>query len=235
MSRWKMEPLQLFDVGNRFKSKAREYFELGNWEYAMNRYEKSLEYFEADEKMDNEEKHQAADYIATVHNNKAMIHLKKHEFLECIRECQKVLKYEETNVKSWCRMGQSRMMLGEYQQASEDLSHALLLDKDNKYIKRMIKTNRKKKRSYNDNQKNLYGGMFDRYNEAMKQKELERQNAPKSLDDVKINVADIDDYDSDDSQMSSMSSIDFGFDDMDEEEAEVVKDQTVQSLESIDE
>merc|ERR1712129_316166 len=136
----------------------------------------------------------------------------------CIRECQKELKYEETNVKSWCRMGQSRMMLGEYQQASEDLSHALLLDKDNKYIKRMIKTNRKKKRSYNDNQK-----------------KLERQNAPKSLDDVKINVADIDDYDSDDSQMSSMSSIDFGFDDMDEEEAEAVNDQNVQSLESIDE
>merc|ERR1712129_522417 len=119
--------------------------------------------------------------------------------------------------------------------ASEDLSHALLLDKDNKYIKRMIKTNRKKKRSYNDNQKNLYGGMFDRYNEVMKQKELERQNAPKSLDDVKINVADIDDYDSDDSQMSSMSSIDFGFDDMNEEEAEATKDQNIQSLESIDE
>merc|ERR1711902_387260 len=105
------------------------------------------------------------------------------------------------------------------------MGHALSLDKTNKYIRRMLRMNRRKKRAYDENQKNLYGGMFDRYNEAMKQKKLERQNAPKSLDDVKINVADIDDYDSDDSQMSSMSSIDFGFDDMDDDEA-VVNDQS---------
>merc|ERR1719461_2297075 len=71
MSRWKMEPLQLFDVGNRFKDKARQYFELGNWEYSFNRYEKALEYFEADEKMDDEEKKQSADYIEQIHNNLA--------------------------------------------------------------------------------------------------------------------------------------------------------------------
>ena len=77
MSRWKMEPLQLFDVANRFKRKAKEYFDLGNWDYAFKRYEKSLEYFEADEKMDHEEKQQAALDITIVHNNLAMIHLKK--------------------------------------------------------------------------------------------------------------------------------------------------------------
>merc|ERR1719461_1143368 len=119
MSRWKMEPLQLFDVGNRFKSKAREYFELGNWDYAMNRYEKALEYFEADEKMDHEEKAEAAQYITTVHNNMAMIHLKKHDYLDCIRECRKVIKYNDKNVKAWCRLGQSKMMLADYKQAHE--------------------------------------------------------------------------------------------------------------------
>merc|ERR1719361_1145370 len=85
MSRWKMEPLQLFDVGERFKEKARQYFDLGNWDYAYQRYEKALEYFEAEEKMDHEERKRAADETAKVHNNLAMIHLRRNEFVECIR------------------------------------------------------------------------------------------------------------------------------------------------------
>merc|ERR1712228_252068 len=221
MSRWKMEPLQLFDVGNRFKSKAREYFELGNWDYAMNRYEKALEYFEADEKMDNEEKSEAAYYISMVHNNIAMIHLKKYEFLDCIRECKKVIKYNDKNVKAWCRMGQSRMMLADYKQAHDDLLHALSLDADNKYIKRMLKMNKNKKKAYNQNQKNLYGGMFDRYNQAMKDKKAQKlanqqNDAPPSLNDVRINLGDIDDYDNENE--SSVGSIDFDFDDMDDDD-----------------
>merc|ERR1712154_596438 len=244
MSRWKMEPLQLFDVGNRFKSKAREYFELGNWEYAMNRYEKALEYFEADEKMDIEEKKEAAEYISTVHNNMAMIHLKKHDYLDCIRECRKVIKYNDKNVKAWCRLGQSRMMLADYKQAQEDLLHALSLDEGNKFIKRMIKLNKSKKKGYNKNQKNLYGGMFDRYNQAMKEKKAKKlqskengtnaESAPKSLNDVKINLGDIDDYDNEDNE--SEMSIDFGFDDMDEEtQADTDEDNALNQLEAIEE
>eukprot|EP01083_Nonionella_stella_P265516 899355_1 len=146
MSRWKMEPRQLFDVGNRFKLKAKQYFALGNWDYAFERYEKSLEYFEADEKMDHEEKQEAGKYITMVHNNMAMIHLKRNEFLDCIRECNKVLKFEKINVKAWCRKGQSRMMLAEYKKATSDLKHALSLDENNKYIRKLIKINKSKKK-----------------------------------------------------------------------------------------
>jgi len=212
MSRWKMEPLQLFDVGNRFKNKAREYFELGNWDYAFNRYEKALEYFEADEKMDHEEKAQAADYIATVHNNMAMIHLKKSEFTDCIRESNKVIKHHKDNVKAWCRKGQSRMMLADYKKANDDLRHALSLDTNNKYIQRLIKINRNKKKSYNQNQKRLYGGMFDRYNQALKDKKEAKKMLKK-----KINYGDIDDYDNEENE--SEMSIDFDFDDMDDGDA----------------
>merc|ERR1712228_15190 len=163
---------------------------------------------------------EAAYYISMVHNNIAMIHLKKYEFLDCIRECKKVIKYNDKNVKAWCRMGQSQMMLADYKQAHDDLFHALSLDADNKYIKRMIRMNKKKKRSYNQNQKNLYGGMFDRYNQAIKDKKAQKlqnksNDALPSLDEVKINLGDIDDYDNENE--SSMGSIDFDFDDMDEE------------------
>ena len=153
MSRWKMEPLQLFDVARRFKNKARQYFELGRWDYAFQRYEKALEYLEADEKMDGDEKRQAQQEMALVHNNLAMVHLKRGEFMDCIRECNKVLRHDEANVKAWCRKGQSRMMLAEYKKAKADLRHALSLDEHNRFIKRMIKLNRKKKRRYNENQK----------------------------------------------------------------------------------
>eukprot|EP01083_Nonionella_stella_P078926 216273_1 len=211
MSRWKMEPLQLFDVAKRFKDKARQYFDMGNWDYAMNRYEKALEYFQADEKMDNEEKRQAADDIAIVFNNMAMIYLKKNEFIDCIRECNKVLKHDENNVKAWCRKGQSRMMLADYKKANEDLKTALALDPSNKYIKRLMKINKNKKKSYTENQKKLYGGMFDRYNVHLKEKEKEKQK----MNEKKINYGDIDDYDNEDNE--SEMSIDFDFDDMDQD------------------
>lgn len=239
MSRWKMEPLQLFDVGNRFKQKARQYFDLGNWDYAFQRYEKALEYFEAEEKMDYEEKRQAADEIAKVHNNLAMIHLRRNEFIDCIRECNKVLKHDQDNVKAWCRKGQARMMLAEYRKAKECLRYALTLDEHNKFIKRMLKLNRKKKKKYQESQKRLYGGMFDRYNEHQKMKKLNRGKQgkgqpPKPLDDKVINIGDIDDYDNQDNEsemrydrqpcdhdivsfiMLFVYSIDFDFDDMDD-------------------
>jgi len=217
MSRWKMEPEQLFDVANRFKRKAKEYFELGNWDYAFQRYEKALEYFEADEKMDHEEKKQAADDITIVHNNLAMIHLKRNEFLECIREANKVIKADKDNIKAWCRKGQARSMLADYKKADDDLRHAQSLDKKNKFIKRCIKRNKKKKKQYNDNQKKTYGGMFDKYNQFLKDKEDKQQKGVvKALDTSKIREPDIDEYDSDDSQYSSVGSIDFEFDDMDD-------------------
>jgi len=221
MSRWKMEPLQLFDVAQRFKTKARQYFDLGRWHYAFQRYEKALEYLEADEKMDGEEKRRAQREIAVVHCNLAMVHLKRSEFTDCIRECNKVLRFDDSNVKAWCRKGQSRMMLSEYKKAKADLRHALSLEPENRFIKRMIKLNRKKKRRYNDNQKRLYGGMFDRYNEFQKEKHLNKereraqgQSQGKALDDTHIDYGDIDKYDNDGSE--SDASINFDFDSMDE-------------------
>merc|ERR1711933_470490 len=172
-----------------------------------------------------------------------MIHLKKYEFLDCIRECGKVIQRNAKNVKAWCRMGQSRMMLAEYKRAHEDLMHALSLDPDNKYVKRMIRLNKKKKRAYNTNQKNLYGGMFDRYNEYQKSKkpEKEKTNALRSLDEVRVNLGDIDDYDINDDE-SSVGSIDFDFDDMDddttnkaESDNEDNNNNAINSLEAIDE
>jgi len=214
MSRWKMEPLQLFDVGERFKQKARQYFDLGNWDYAFQRYEKALEYFEAEEKMDFEEKRQAADEVAKVHNNMAMIHLRRNEFVDCIRECNKVLKHDKDNVKAWCRKGQARMMQAEYRKARECLKYALSLDDGNKFIKRMLRLNKRKKKKYQESQKKLYGGMFDRYNEAMKQKKGNKGKQGKPLDEKAINLGDIDDYDNADNE--SEMSIDFDFDDMDD-------------------
>merc|ERR1712204_55726 len=96
------------------------------------------------------------------------------------------------------------------------------------FIKRMIKLNRKKKRRYVDNQKRLYGGMFDRYNEFHKAKEKEKERErdrengngngngkePKPLDDTHIDYGDIDKYGNDGSE--SDASINFDFDSMDE-------------------
>merc|ERR1719464_2330712 len=218
MSRWKMEPLQLMDVGQRFKQKARQYYDLGHWDYAFQRYEKALEYFEAEEKMDWDEKRQAKDEVAKVHNNLAMIHLRRNEFKDCVRECNKVLQHDKDNVKAWCRKGQARMMTAEYRKAKECLSYALSLDEGNRFIKRMLRENRKKKRKYKATQKELYGNMFDRYNEEMARR---RAMSDKMLTGPKakpkktvINIGDIDDYQDDDG--SSIGSIDFDFDDMDD-------------------
>eukprot|EP00485_Elphidium_margaritaceum_P023493 CAMPEP_0202712720 /NCGR_PEP_ID=MMETSP1385-20130828/44496_1 /ASSEMBLY_ACC=CAM_ASM_000861 /TAXON_ID=933848 /ORGANISM="Elphidium margaritaceum" /LENGTH=558 /DNA_ID=CAMNT_0049372831 /DNA_START=28 /DNA_END=1704 /DNA_ORIENTATION=+ len=220
MSRWKMEPEQLFEVGQRFKDKAREYFELGDYNYAFQRYEKALEYFEADEKMDAQEKQEAGKQILLVHNNLAMIHLKRGEYVECVRECNKVLSVHRTNVKAWCRKGQSRMMLSEYKKAHEDLKYALSLDVDNTFIKKMLRQNRKLKQRYVANQKKLYGGMFDRYNQAMKDKKQSTQSQQSQKPTTKLNVRDIDDYDNEDSESQcSIAFSDFNFDDMDDGDA----------------
>eukprot|EP01084_Bolivina_argentea_P308999 534441_1 len=153
MSRWKMEPEQLFDVAKRFKDKARQYYELGNYDYSFQRYEKSLEYWEADEKYDNKQKEIAKDACAVIHGNIAVIHLKKKEYIDCIRECNKVLQRDRKNIKAWTRRGQSKMMLAEYKSAHDDLKWALTFDPKNKYIKRILKINKNKKKSYMDNQK----------------------------------------------------------------------------------
>lgn len=168
MSRWKMEPEQLFEVAKRFKKQGEMYFKAGDLDYAFERYEKSMHYWEADEKYSEEQKRFTKGEIALIRNNLALIHLKRKEYKDCVRECTKVLKFWPKNVKAFARRGHARMMCCNYKTAKKNIKKALSIDPSNAYAKKLLRMNRSKKKYYFLRQRELYGGMFDRYNEAMK-------------------------------------------------------------------
>lgn len=91
------------------------------------------------------------------YNNIALFHLQQHNYRLCISAATTLLSVEGSNVKALFRRAVANTELQNYELATEDLKAALLVDPDNKSVRRQQDIIKKKQK-----------GLTDKYAVAMK-------------------------------------------------------------------
>lgn len=111
--------------------------------------------------IDPEESKDSPNEVTTLkmqcYNNIALFHLHQHNYRLCISAATTLLSVDGGNVKALFRRSVANTELQNYELATEDLKAALLLDPDNKSVKRQQDVIKKKQK-----------GLTDKYAVAMK-------------------------------------------------------------------
>merc|ERR1712014_451107 len=98
--------------------------------------------------------------VISANNNLSLIYVKMKDWSSAIERASNVLKEDENNLKALMRRGQARLEDGFLDLSKKDLKKALSLDKDNSYIKKLLKICTKRHKKYVQRQQKLYAGMF---------------------------------------------------------------------------
>ena len=69
---------------------------------ALLNYQKTVDLFDSEEENDNTD---SKDLLISVHNNRALIFLKKKDFKNALLEVEKTLDIDEDNIKALLRKG----------------------------------------------------------------------------------------------------------------------------------
>eukprot|EP01084_Bolivina_argentea_P116858 207561_1 len=77
--------------------------------------------------------------MVDVYNNMALISMKRGFYDEVISYSNKVLQYDEGNVKALWRSGHAKIIQCKYNEAKMDLKKAKAMDATNDYIKKLLK------------------------------------------------------------------------------------------------
>lgn len=111
--------------------------------------------------IDPEESKNSPNEVATLkmqcYNNIALFHLHQHNYKLCISAATTLLNVDEGNVKALFRRSVANTELQNYELATEDLKAALILDPNNKSLKRQQDIIKRKQK-----------GLTDKYALAMK-------------------------------------------------------------------
>lgn len=91
------------------------------------------------------------------YNNIALFHLQQHNYKLCISAATRLLSVDGTNVKALYRRAVANTELQNYELATEDLKAAVLIDPNNKSVKRQQDIIKKKQK-----------GLTDKYSVAMR-------------------------------------------------------------------
>ncbi|XP_015127267.1 sperm-associated antigen 1 [Diachasma alloeum] len=103
-------------LGEKEREKGNEAFRTGDYEEALQQYSLSLE----------------IDSTINGYNNRAITYIKLEKFEEAIRDCDRVLSLDYTNVKALLRRASALESLGRREEALGDYSAALKLEPNNK-------------------------------------------------------------------------------------------------------
>ncbi|GLG97289.1 FK506-binding protein 59 [Gryllus bimaculatus] len=98
------------------KDKGNEFFKAREYKEAIEHYSSSI----------------AIEPSPVAYNNRAMAHIKLEQYLEALRDCNKVLELEPNNVKALHRRGIAYKHRGNYQQALDDFLRILQLEPSNR-------------------------------------------------------------------------------------------------------
>ncbi|OQV23080.1 putative Peptidyl-prolyl cis-trans isomerase FKBP62 [Hypsibius exemplaris] len=135
---WELNPAQLVDAGQHHKDKGVEWFNSGNYVYALRRFTKAVRCLividkEMLEKLAKENADAAVLFreyctlLANVYTNIAAVQLKVPNYVSVIDICTKALAYQSNNVKALYRRGVAYARSGQNHLARTDLEDALKL------------------------------------------------------------------------------------------------------------
>merc|ERR1712154_628706 len=119
----------------------------------------------------------------SANNNLSLISAKLKDWSNAIERASNVLNEDENNLKALMRRGQARLEDGFLDLAKKDLKKALSLDKENSYVKKLLKICTKRHKKYVQKQQKLYAGMFGGSGKKKKKKVVEEEKKKMEVED----------------------------------------------------
>ncbi|KAJ8419052.1 hypothetical protein AAFF_G00005510 [Aldrovandia affinis] len=131
-----LTPSERIDLAWRKRERGNEYYQRGNFTFAVNSYSIALEVTEACSRVDisPREEEELLDVKMKCLNNMAAAQLKLDHHEAALRSCIAVLAHQPDNIKALFRKGKVLALQGEYAEAVRILKRALKLEPSNKTI-----------------------------------------------------------------------------------------------------
>lgn len=135
---WEMNNTEKMNQSEMYKDKGNKYYKKREYELALKFYERMLDFIEYDLCMEGEEEHRRHRIMVVGYLNKAQVCLNLGKNLEARRVCEKVIDFDNRNVKAYFRRGQSFVNTKDWGQALADFEKVVELDPDNKAARNHI-------------------------------------------------------------------------------------------------
>lgn len=167
---WKLDDAERMEQAKLFKEKGTSYFKESKFNLALKMYEKSLGFLSSCDTQDSKQ------FKLTVYLNKALSHQKLNDHDETKDACNKALEIDPKNVKALYRRGQSRLSLGDFENALTDFTAVREIEPENKAALNQVTICKQKIKDYNEQQKKVFANMFTKFAKSDKQREEEWQS-----------------------------------------------------------
>lgn len=157
---WQLNGGEKLEQSELIKNKGTELFKKGEYDLAMKKYNKILDFLEHEVYDTEERKAKSKQLQIAARLNVAACFLKLKEYHKAVEACNKVLELDEKNEKSLFRMAQAHQGLAEFDEAIKYYSKVLEVNAENKEAAGLISVCHQKIKEYNQKEKALYGKMF---------------------------------------------------------------------------
>merc|ERR1712154_192969 len=157
--KWNAENKERIEQGIKYKEDGNALFKTGRFLGAIKKYNKALDWIDVDFS-DQALAEKKTELEVSANNNLALIYIKLKDWSAAIEKSSKVLEKDPNNLKGLMRRGQARLKEGFLDLSKKDLKRAQALDKNNSYIKKLLKIVTVKHKEYVEKQQKLYAGMF---------------------------------------------------------------------------
>ena len=114
---WDLDAAAKLVEADAIRARGNALFQRGDYARAVRRYAKALSYVGADHDLTDEQKRAQRERRASIHLNRAACYLKLGDYAAAVRDCDRVLEGDATNVKALYRKGHALTMTDEWDAA----------------------------------------------------------------------------------------------------------------------
>ncbi|CAL4123311.1 unnamed protein product [Meganyctiphanes norvegica] len=173
---WEMNQEEKIEHARIYKERGTHYFKKEKYRLAVKQYKKIIDLLQYDSGLDEEKKKESFQVLLAGHLNLAQCYLNLKDNIHAKENAQKALEMDEKNVKALFRNGQALVHLDEPVEAQENFQKCLSLDPNNKAAANQLKICQAKIKENKDQEKKIYGGMFDKFAQSDAKREMNEKN-----------------------------------------------------------
>jgi len=159
---WEMSDVEKVSSASLSKERGNAAFKEGRLDRAVKLYEKAVSCVSYDKSFADELKAASRDIRKSSHLNIAAAHLKKEDWKEVVKHCEKVLEIESDNIKALYRRAQAYLHTQDLLEADLDVKRALNLQPENAEMQALNKRIKLAQKELNKKEANLYSKMFSK-------------------------------------------------------------------------
>jgi peptidylprolyl isomerase len=160
--KWEMTQNERQEFAKKLKAEGTELFKQQKFSEAVLKYADAANHAVDEGITGDDVPEEELPMYVSCWSNAAMCYFKTKDYPESIQACNSILEIasESKNVKALYRKGLSRIQLGLFKEAKEDLMTAYGLDKNNKDVRKALNTLKEKIAESKAKEKAVFGGIF---------------------------------------------------------------------------